>query len=342
MLNQKVIIIFAITVLVGFGLYLLLNQTKHVSVETTIMNGQIENSVDNADTSNEETSQNESDEAVDDEKVPSENMTDEAAMTEEQPLPDDENSQPLTITEEIKEKVREVLQGAIKLFKKDLKIVSVGDSLTQGVGDETENGGYVGILNHTFEDNNLKINIENYGKRGNRTDQLLKRLENEEISDSIKKADIVLLTIGANDIMKIVRNNFTNLNIQLFNQEKANYIERLRAIFDKINELNPEAQIYLIGFYNPFDRYLGDIVELEMIINDWNTAGQLVTDEYENATYIPIADLFRHSNVDLLADDYFHPNTSGYKLIAERVLDNLEEMNDEIDEETEVTAEEVD
>lgn len=74
-----------------------------------------------------------------------------------------------SITEGIKEKVREVLNGALDLFKKDQKIVSIGDSLTEGIGDETENGGYVGILNHTFEDNNLNITVENFGKKG--TDQ---------------------------------------------------------------------------------------------------------------------------------------------------------------------------
>ena len=67
------------------------------------------------------------------------------------------------------------------MFKKDLRIVSIGDSLTEGVGDETESGGYVGILNHTFEDNQLNIRIENYGKKGNRTDQLLKRLHQDEM-----------------------------------------------------------------------------------------------------------------------------------------------------------------
>lgn len=61
------------------------------------------------------------------------------------------------------------MEGALDLFKKDLKIVSIGDSLTEGIGDETENGGYVGILNHTFEDNNLNITVENFGKKG--TDQ---------------------------------------------------------------------------------------------------------------------------------------------------------------------------
>ncbi|MGM0846649.1 MAG: SGNH/GDSL hydrolase family protein [Bacillota bacterium] len=232
-----------------------------------------------------------------------------------------------SITEEIKENVREVLQGVILLFKKDLKVVSIGDSLTQGVGDETMNGGYVGILNNTFLDNEVDITIDNFGKRGNRTDQLLKRLEEKEIADSIKKAEIVLVTIGANDIMKIVKSNFIDLKMETFEEERRVYMERLTAIFTKINDYNPDSQIYLIGFYNPFEGYFGNIKELEMVMGNWNAAGRSVTEDFENVNYIPTADIFKGSNLELLADDYFHPNTSGYKLIAKRVLEHVEEID---------------
>ncbi len=241
------------------------------------------------------------------------------------------------VAETVKEKVREMIEGAITFFSQDKKMVSIGDSLTEGVGDETESGGYVGILNHTFEDNHMNISIENFGKRGNRTDQLLARLENEEISSAIKDADIVLITIGANDIMKVVRNNYTNLNIEPFQEEKIKYIERLTAIFYKINELNPDTQIYLIGFYNPFERYFGDIEQLDMILNDWNQAGETVTEEFENVYYIPTEDLFSNSTINLLAEDNFHPNTSGYKLMAQRVLEYLSKY----DEETELPREDI-
>lgn len=242
---------------------------------------------------------------------------------EEEEKQESPNNDAKPVAEIVKEKVREVIEGAIAFFSHRQNIVAIGDSLTQGVGDETESGGYVGILNHTFEDNNIDISIQNFGKRGNRTDQLLKRMETEEVASAVKDADIMLITIGANDIMKVIRSNYTNLNIEPFQEEKKEYIVRLTAIFNKINELNPDIQIYLIGFYNPFERYFGDIEQLDMILNDWNEAGELVTEEYENINYIPTKDLFSHSSINLLADDNFHPNTIGYKLMAQRVLEYL-------------------
>lgn len=232
------------------------------------------------------------------------------------------------ITENIKAKVREVVEIALDFFKKDQKIVSIGDSLTEGIGDETENGGYVGILNHTFEDNNLNISVENFGKKGNRTDQLFKRLEQEDIASAIKEADIVLITIGANDIMNVLKSNFMNVTMEPFQEERVKYIERLKAIFNKINDLNPDTQIYLIGFYNPFERHFGEIKELGMIIDSWNDAGKSLSEEYNNVRYIPTKDLFSNSNMDLLAEDEFHPNTRGYKLMAQRVLEYLKESNE--------------
>ncbi|RIW28544.1 hypothetical protein D3H55_21445 [Bacillus salacetis] len=258
-------------------------------------------------------------------------LTSEPEMKDEeeeqmQPEAVQDTSSTSSITEEIKKNVRGVIRGVINLFNKDLKVVAVGDSLTQGVGDETDGGGYVGILNNTFKENELNITIENYGKRGNRTDQLLKRLEQEEIASSIKKADTVLVTIGANDIMKIVKSNFNDLKYETFEKEKPAYTDRLRSIFNKINDLNPDANVYLIGFYNPFQGYFTDIEELEMIMKGWNDAGESVTEEYDNVHYIPTADLFNNTKLELLAGDYFHPNSKGYKLIAERVLKHVDEI----------------
>ena len=50
-----------------------------------------------------------------------------------------------------------------------------------------------------------------------------------------------------------------------FNKELEGYQDRLRAIFNKMKERNPDVHIYLIGFYNPFEQNFGNIEELGMI-----------------------------------------------------------------------------
>jgi lysophospholipase L1-like esterase len=249
-----------------------------------------------------------------------ENQTPEEEQTET-------NEESESMADKIAQTVTEVVESAVTFFTdKDLKIVAIGDSLTQGVGDDSNNEGYVGFLEDKLKKpDNSEFEIDNFGKRGNRTDQLLKRLDEQEIIDSIKKANIILVTIGANDIMKIVKANVLSLSYDDFTVEQKGYQARLNNIFSKIRQQNPYAHIYLIGLYNPFDQYFGHIPELDKILDDWNWIGREVVKANTRSTFIPIKDLFDNTEENLFYEDNFHPNARGYELIGQRVFDFLRE-----------------
>ncbi|MYL36000.1 hypothetical protein GLW05_20735 [Pontibacillus yanchengensis] len=249
---------------------------------------------------------------------------------------EEESNSEDNLSEGIKDAFSHVIEGAKGIFiRENLDIVALGDSLTEGVGDSTNNGGYVGIVESTLQENknNVEINIKNFGKRGNRTDQLLKRLEEEKISSSIEESDLILITIGANDIMKVVKKNATNLNYQAFVQEQNNYRNHLQDIFTTIRNKNEDASIYLIGLYNPFNQYFSNIPELEQIIYDWNRISKEVVSENEGVQFIPIKDLFENPTQPLYSEDNFHPNENGYKLMAKRVLESIKDDIEKIENE---------
>ncbi|MBB5146041.1 lysophospholipase L1-like esterase [Cerasibacillus quisquiliarum] len=230
-------------------------------------------------------------------------------------------------TSSYKERLQYLIDHAQHIFaNKPVQIVTIGDSLTVGVGDETKQSGYVGILNQTFQDKKILARIENLGKSGNRTDQLRKRLDNEDIAKSIEQADMIFITIGANDLMYVLKENITHITIQPFMKEMKRYEDRLRDIFTRLRELNEDAEIYLIGFYNPFEAYFNEIEELTEITKQWNEVGQKVTAHDSRAYFIPTADLFVGRTSQLLADDYFHPNKAGYEVIANRIIQFLNQM----------------
>jgi len=220
-----------------------------------------------------------------------------------------------------------------RFFTKELNIVAIGDSLTEGVGDEADNGGYVGILKDTINQDRELVEMKNFGKEGNRSDQLMARLDDEEIEAALEDADIILVTIGANDIMKIFKENFTNLTLDKFSNGKSNYERRLDEIITSMDDMNPRADIYLVGFYNPFKRYFADIEELEIIIEDWNNIGREVTEEHRHVHFIPTKDLFEDTSINYLSSDNFHPNHLGYELMAERVLEYITNEGEPLDEE---------
>jgi lysophospholipase L1-like esterase len=210
---------------------------------------------------------------------------------------------------------------------KEIRIISAGDSLTEGVGDSTKTGGYLPYLRTLLEEEKgiKEVDFYNFGVKGNRTPQLLKRLQTEDMKETLAAADLVILTIGGNDIMKVVRDNISNLQLSVFEKEREVYTNNLVEIMNSIIRVNPEAYIVLVGVYNPFSQWFSDIQELDKIVSDWNEASQRVVSNYSNAYFVGIEDLFINPAESLLHTDNFHPNDKGYELIAERLNETLEE-----------------
>ncbi|MBA4537771.1 SGNH/GDSL hydrolase family protein [Bacillus aquiflavi] len=209
----------------------------------------------------------------------------------------------------------------------NLTVVSVGDSLTKGIGDSTERGGYLPYLKNYLEmEKGVKeIEISNLGIKGNRSDQLLKRLDTAPVLETIKDADIVIITIGGNDIMKVVRENISQLKLEHFDGAKKQFKERLHDILSTVRTANEDSMIVLVGLYNPFFTWFSDLKELNKIIDDWNTMSESIVGTYRHAYFVPIDDLFENYGESLLYSDYFHPNDKGYELIAERLYKELDE-----------------
>ncbi|HLS60248.1 MAG TPA: SGNH/GDSL hydrolase family protein [Virgibacillus sp.] len=255
------------------------------------------------------------------------NRDEESNKVEDKDDGDDEESDVRPVSE-FKELITETVYRAQDFFSiKNHHITALGDSLTQGSGDETNNGGYIGILDDTINHDKDVVQIENFAIHGHRTDQLLARLDDGEVIDSIQDTDIVLITIGANDIMQVAKENFTNLTFEMFDEERDQFEVRLNEILSGIKDLNPDTHIYLIGLYNPFEQYFQDIEELDDIVDDWNETSEMIVKNYEKTTFIPIKDLFEDAEGSLFSDDKFHPNTTGYQLMANRVLDYIIEVD---------------
>ncbi|MEH7075433.1 SGNH/GDSL hydrolase family protein [Neobacillus drentensis] len=207
-----------------------------------------------------------------------------------------------------------------------ITVLSAGDSLTQGIGDSTNKGGYLPYLETMLEkDKGIKeVDFYNYGVKGNRTTQLIKRLKSAEMKEPLQKADLVILTIGGNDIIKVVKDNIGNLQLSTFTAEKESYQKHLTQIIDLIVQENPDASIVLVGLYNPFSKWFSEIKELDEIVADWNKTGKAVVANYPSAYFVSIEDIFLNANEDLLFTDNFHPNDKGYELIAQRLNQTLE------------------
>lgn len=192
--------------------------------------------------------------------------------------------------------------------------------MTEGVGDE--NGGYVSDVKEKLMQHKgvRSVTVTNLGKRGLRISQLENVVEKNQ--SSVQKADIVLITIGGNDVMKIVRSYLFDLTYSLFEQKQKTFAKNLSGLIETLRSMNEKATIVLVGLYNPFSSPLQAIPEIDEVIDMWNEGSREVLSLYDHTIFVDVKDVFDDRD-DLLYSDQFHPNERGYELIAERVYQQL-------------------
>ncbi|HEL0002536.1 TPA: SGNH/GDSL hydrolase family protein [Streptococcus equi subsp. zooepidemicus] len=238
----------------------------------------------------------------------------------------------------------------LKNKKISLNYIAIGDSLTEGVGDLTNQGGFVPLLSGDLGDYfNATVNTENYGVSGNTSQQILTRMtENKEITEQLKKANLMTLTVGGNDVLAVIRKNLANLKVSNFKKPARQYQERLRKILDLARKDNQDLPIFVLGIYNPFYLNFQELTEMQTVINDWNQKTQEVVDDYDHVYFVPINDLL-YKGVDgkegivqstgeqttivndaLFSGDHFHPNNTGYQIMSDAVMETIRKNGKEI------------
>ncbi|MBP1994804.1 GDSL-type esterase/lipase family protein [Paenibacillus eucommiae] len=214
--------------------------------------------------------------------------------------------------------------------KNKLEIVALGDSLTAGTGDGAGKGGYVGRVREKLEKQTGKpvYVTNNLAIPGYRADQLLEDLSQTNTTDALADADVVVLTIGANDIFQGGEGIFSGDNWEEFNVKAAE--ERLEPTLGKVEQIltlihkaSPEAIIFYVGLYHPF-LDLDPEREGSVVVQKWNDSVFQVTNRYSNMVLVPTYDLFERNLIKYLSpSDHFHPNQDGYERIADRIAQIL-------------------
>lgn len=226
--------------------------------------------------------------------------------------------------------------------------VALGDSLTQGVGDKTEQGGFVPLLAQGIGNQyGYQVTYDNYGVSGNTSRQILKRMDETEIVSSLKKADMMTLTVGGNDLRRTILEHITHLEISVFDEPAKEYSNRLLKIIDKARENNPDLPIYVIGIYNPFYLNFPELTEMQTVVDNWNQVTASTVESLKGVYFVPINDLLykgldgeagisqsnstpsKVANNLLAEEDSFHPNNTGYEIMNKAVMEAIRETKKE-------------
>lgn len=220
--------------------------------------------------------------------------------------------------------------GGSLASKPELKIAALGDSLTVGTGDETGNG-YVkpaaeGLAKSMGKPVRVINNLAIGGLRG---DQLLMYLDDKGYVNAIVQADIVMLTIGGNDLFQFATGGGSLaqggvISPEQLERELPAAERRLRDVLARIRKLNANARIVYIGLYNPFYDLPNLRVQTSDIVQRWNAFAHGLAAADGNATVVPTYDLFESNIGKYLSSDHFHPNEAGYARLAERIVQALQ------------------
>ena len=227
--------------------------------------------------------------------------------------------------------------------KKVVTYVAIGDSLTKGVGDSTNQGGFVPLLAQSLtNETGLEFKAINYGVSGNTSGQILSRMqEKKEIRKDLKKAQLLTITVGGNDLRKAILEDTSNLDLDRFEKASKTYEKNLKQIIEFALKDNPDLPVYVVGIYNPLYLNFPDLTELQTLVDQWNQRTEETLSAYQGVYFVPINDLLYKgidgksgvteselgketvTNDALYDEDIFHPNNTGYEIMKEAVLEKI-------------------
>lgn len=201
--------------------------------------------------------------------------------------------------------------------------------------------------------------VNNLAKTGSNTADTLTLLSTQTYISAVKEADVITLSMGSNDILgpggkmicaclgitsldnagnAVNATNFlqkmTELSnyinepeqVKIFNDAISGFEANWTKIIDRIYELNPDAELIVNNFYNPYAALdLGSSIVIGSTVQGYlNRMNQYIASHRYNGNRYVVADVtavMAHTNVGLLPNFDLdpHPNKDGHSMIADAV-----------------------
>ena len=189
--------------------------------------------------------------------------------------------------------------------KKEISCLVIGDLIADN--KYIKNNSIITEYNNTYINENYRIkdiiNIIKYNEE----------LENNNKKISIhrlmKTTDILIISIGMNDIYSKLNDNTKNIYTYI-----NNMVQDMELLFDKINKYNYK-KVIVLGYYN-INSNNNDIFTY------LNYKMKKITNKY-NYTYLELNNIVKNNSNYLKKDNNFNLNDNGYKEISKIIVENL-------------------
>lgn len=208
--------------------------------------------------------------------------------------------------------------------KHKINYVALGDSLAAGQTPYHQlDKSYADYLVKRFEQSQYSVSYNNFGV-SRYTSENLKNdiLNNKEVQDKIKNANLITIDIGANDLLAKLKTDPTHVKDSLL--AVAN---NLQIILQTIDSLNPNVKVLVMGYYNPFPHYSQEqqasLLPLLEALNKTIENRSIANGD----KYVPTAQVIKRNEDQYVPNsEDIHLNLEGYQVVAKEFWKNTGEL----------------
>lgn len=189
------------------------------------------------------------------------------------------------------------------------KIIILGDSVAYGYGTK---GGIARHLEDSFPDSE----VLNFGINGLTSDGLVERLRANHWQAELAHADLVLLNIGGNDLLRQYQGGGAGELIRQFAALKKKYRRNLLEIYGTIQKGNEQVLIVQNSLYNSMKKEVQYFGFTNLLFRMWNSA--------IGAKGVIVSNTWKMGKVPSIWLDSIHPNEEGYVIMHQLLLETLQ------------------
>lgn len=214
-----------------------------------------------------------------------------------------------------------------------VRYLALGDSLAAGVTPTKGiDKGYADYAAGYLQgEKMLESFTKDFSMPGDRTDELLTKLTTSaQLQAAVQKANTITISAGANDLLKESKVDPVK-KVLIIDETKVPATLQKTAlnytlILQTINKLNPDAKVYVVGYYFPFP-YIADeqkpkLIQLTQTLNKTIELASVA----QGAKFVSIYEKFGNDPKKYLPNPLdIHPNAEGYKVISEALLASFAE-----------------
>ena len=198
--------------------------------------------------------------------------------------------------------------------------LALGDSIIHGVGAGQKENLVYQFSTKLAQQVDKKVESDNQGINGITSTELNSLVQEGRFDESIKRADIITINVGGNDILQTVKRVDFQSVFETYDELQTNFKKNLSDITTRVHKLNPKATIVLLELYNPLppDNQLYPMAD--KMLPKWNLNIYMVASGLQSSLVVETTKVINGKHLQNLSPDGVHPNHAGYSAISEQMI----------------------